>query len=443
MKFVKTHTDPNSLARCGVITTDHGQIETPIFMPVGTVGSVKGIYHKDLKDDIKAEIILGNTYHLYLRPGLDVIKAAGGLHKFESWDRPILTDSGGFQVFSLSPIRKLTEDGCVFRSHIDGSKHTFTPENNVDTQRIIGADIIMALDECTPGDATHSYALNSLKLTQRWLERCIKRFDSTDPLYGYKQFFFPIIQGCVYPDLRRMAAEQDSLYTQTYNAYSQNQFDIVKPNKAYALENYPLSPLMPRFLFLNAIAVAKTEGQEAFVIQLQDMVTRYPDSELASMAKDMLALMGQGAESQMDGTMASLQDRRQEEQLLTEEAEDTTVTFSHERREPSFVVLVMPRDEQRLNTLLYEVALYNFSQFMIKDFDLKQILMFGVGDCALQIAGFDSLDDAMWYEGMLKKNMDLMQVLQANEAQIITITQSNFDLIGKHFTLEEYLEWAK
>ena len=178
MKFVKTHNDPQSAARCGVITTDHGQIETPIFMPVGTVGSVKGIYHRDLKEDIKAEIILGNTYHLYLRPGLDILKAAGGLHKFESWDRPILTDSGGFQVFSLSPIRKLTEDGCIFRSHIDGSKHIFTPENNMDTQRIIGADIVMALDECCPGDATYEYAKKSLKLTQRWLERCVRHFDA-------------------------------------------------------------------------------------------------------------------------------------------------------------------------------------------------------------------------------------------------------------------------
>lgn len=176
-------------------------------MPVGTVGSVKGIYHRDLKDDIGAEIILGNTYHLYLRPGLDVLKAAGGLHKFESWDRPILTDSGGFQVFSLSPIRKLTEDGCIFRSHIDGSKHIFTPENNVDTQRVIGADIIMALDECCPGDATYEYARKSLKLTQAWLERCVRHFDRTEPLYGYSQTLFPIVQGCVYPDLRRAAVD--------------------------------------------------------------------------------------------------------------------------------------------------------------------------------------------------------------------------------------------
>lgn len=207
MKFELTHTDPQSSARCGRITTDHGQIETPIFMPVGTVGSVKGIYHRDLKEDIGAEIILGNTYHLYLRPGLDILKAAGGLHKFEAWDRPILTDSGGFQVFSLSPIRKLTEEGCVFRSHIDGSKHLFTPENNMDTQRIIGADIMMALDECCPGDATFEYAKKSLKLTKKWLERCIAHFDRTEPLYGYSQTLFPIVQGCIYPDLRKEAVE--------------------------------------------------------------------------------------------------------------------------------------------------------------------------------------------------------------------------------------------
>lgn len=207
MKFEKIASDPQSSARCGVITTDHGQIETPIFMPVGTVGSVKGVYHRDLKEDIKAQIILGNTYHLYLRPGLDTLKAAGGLHKFISWDRPILTDSGGFQVFSLTGIRKLTPDGCTFSSHIDGSRHTFTPENNVDTQRIIGADIMMALDECCPGDADYDYAKKSLKMTKNWLERYLKRFDETEPLYGYSQTVFPIIQGCVYPELRKMAVD--------------------------------------------------------------------------------------------------------------------------------------------------------------------------------------------------------------------------------------------
>ena len=212
MKFQLLSKDPHSAARTGVLTTDHGEIHTPIFMPVGTVGTVKGVYHHDLKDDIKAEIILGNTYHLYLRPGLDTLKAAGGLHKFESWDRPILTDSGGFQVFSLSPIRKLTPEGCTFRSHIDGSKHQFTPENNVDTQRIIGADIMMALDECCPGDADRDYAKKSLDLTKGWLERYDARFRQTEPLYGYEQTFFPIIQGCVYPDLRVEAAEHALQY---------------------------------------------------------------------------------------------------------------------------------------------------------------------------------------------------------------------------------------
>jgi len=207
MKFQKIANDPGSAARCGVITTDHGQIETPIFMPVGTVGSVKGVYHRDLKEDIGAQIILGNTYHLYLRPGLDILKSAGGLHKFIGWDRPILTDSGGFQVFSLTGIRKLTPDGCTFSSHIDGSRHTFTPENNVDTQRIIGADIMMALDECCPGDADFRYAERSLELTQNWLERYLKRFDETEPLYGYSQTVFPIIQGCVYPELRKRAID--------------------------------------------------------------------------------------------------------------------------------------------------------------------------------------------------------------------------------------------
>ena len=207
MKFTKTAADPHSSARAGVIETEHGRIHTPIFMPVGTVGSVKGVYHRDLREDVGAEIILGNTYHLYLRPGLDTLRAAGGLHAFEAWDRPILTDSGGFQVFSLSPIRKLTPEGCTFQSHIDGSRHSFTPENNVDTQRIIGADICMALDECCPGDADHAYARKSLDLTKGWLERFAKRFRETEPLYGYAQTFFPIVQGCIYPDLRREAVD--------------------------------------------------------------------------------------------------------------------------------------------------------------------------------------------------------------------------------------------
>jgi len=207
IRFTKTAQDPGSSARTGVLSTDHGEIRTPVFMPVGTVGSVKGVYHRDLRQDIKAEIILGNTYHLYLRPGLDILRQAGGLHRFENWPLPILTDSGGFQVFSLSSIRKITEEGCRFQSHIDGSRHLFTPENNVDTQRTIGADIMMALDECCPGDADRAYAEKSLGLTQRWLERFNARFRQTEPLYGYGQTFFPIIQGCTYPDLRVRAAE--------------------------------------------------------------------------------------------------------------------------------------------------------------------------------------------------------------------------------------------
>ena len=205
MDFELQKTAANSRARAGVLTTDHGKIETPIFMPVGTAGSVKGIHTRDIKEDIKAEIILGNTYHLYLRPGIDVIEKAGGLHKFNRWDRPILTDSGGFQVFSLGDLRKLTEEGARFQSHIDGSYHMFTPENVMDIQRTIGADIIMAFDECTPGDADYNYAKKSLELTQRWLDRCFARFNSTLPKYGYSQCLFPIVQGATYADLRRQA----------------------------------------------------------------------------------------------------------------------------------------------------------------------------------------------------------------------------------------------
>lgn len=207
MNFELTHTDPETSARCGCLHTAHGDIQTPIFMPVGTVATVKGVFHRDLSQEVGAEIILGNTYHLYLRPGLEVLEEAGGLHKFSSWDKPILTDSGGYQVFSLADNRKLTEEGCVFQSHIDGSRHLFTPENVVDIQRTIGADIIMALDECPPGTAEYDYAKKSLGLTQRWLERGVKHFDQTAAKYGYEQTFFPIVQGCVYPDLRRAAAE--------------------------------------------------------------------------------------------------------------------------------------------------------------------------------------------------------------------------------------------
>lgn len=194
-------------ARAGVIATDHGDIMTPIFMPVGTVGSVKTVHLTELINDVKAQIILGNTYHLYLRPGLEVLERAGGLHRFNGFTRPMLTDSGGFQVFSLSGIRKLTEEGVEFRSHIDGSKHFFSPERVMDIERSIGADIVMALDECTPGTADYAYAKKSMEMTHRWLDRCVARFDSTQPKYGYEQTLFPIVQGCVYPDLRKRSAE--------------------------------------------------------------------------------------------------------------------------------------------------------------------------------------------------------------------------------------------
>lgn len=208
MTFDISHNDTTTKARAGVLQTDHGAIQTPIFMPVGTIGSVKGIHPRELKDDIKAQIILGNTYHLYLRPGNDVMYKAGGLHKFNGWDRPILTDSGGFQIFSLSQIRKLTDEGAWFRSHIDGSKHLFTPENVVDTQRIIGSDIMMALDECTPYPCEKSYARKSLTLTHQWLDRGWKHFRETQPLYGHSQTFFPIVQGSVFKDLRIESAEK-------------------------------------------------------------------------------------------------------------------------------------------------------------------------------------------------------------------------------------------
>ena len=207
MEYKLQATAPGSEARAGIITTDHGEIETPIFMPVGTLGSVKGVHTREIRDDIKAQIILGNTYHLYLRPGIEILEKAGGLHKFNGWERPILTDSGGFQVFSLSSNRKLKEEGAYFRSHIDGSKHLFTPEGVVDIQRSIGADIMMALDECAPGTADYDYAKQSLGLTHRWLKRGWDRFNATEGKYGYRQTFFPIVQGCVYPDLRRESAK--------------------------------------------------------------------------------------------------------------------------------------------------------------------------------------------------------------------------------------------
>ncbi len=207
MSFKLEARDKNSQARAGLLQTAHGEVQTPIFMPVGTAGSIKAVNQQELEQQVKAQIILGNTYHLYLRPGLHILKEAGGLHKFMSWNKPILTDSGGFQVYSLSHRRKMKEEGVTFQSHIDGSRHLFSPENVVDTQRIIGSDIMMALDECTPGTADYDYARTSMELTHRWLDRGLQRYRETEPLYGYEQFYFPIVQGCVYPDLRRQSAE--------------------------------------------------------------------------------------------------------------------------------------------------------------------------------------------------------------------------------------------
>ena len=206
--FELKHTDLNSSARAGIVHTDHGDIRTPIFMPVGTVGTVKGVQRRELEEDIKAQIILGNTYHLYLRPGTAILRQAGGLHRFEGWTRPILTDSGGYQVFSLAGIRKMKEEGVTFSSHIDGRKLFFSPENVMDIEREIGADIMMAFDECTPGTADYRYAKESMERTHRWLDRCIARFDSTEGIYGYQQHLFPIVQGCIYPDLRQEAAKR-------------------------------------------------------------------------------------------------------------------------------------------------------------------------------------------------------------------------------------------
>ncbi|EEI91752.1 tRNA-guanine transglycosylase [Sphingobacterium spiritivorum ATCC 33300] len=218
MKFTLQANDKFSKARAGEIETAHGKIQTPIFMPVGTAGTVKAVHQHELKQDIEAQIILGNTYHLYLRPGLDVLNKAGGLHKFIGWDLPILTDSGGYQVYSLTEVRKIKEEGVTFRSHVDGSKHLFTPENVMDTQRVIGADIIMAFDECTPYPCDYGYARRSLDMTHRWLKRCCDRFDTTDPLYGYDQTLFPIVQGSVYKDLREKSAEVIASFNREGNA---------------------------------------------------------------------------------------------------------------------------------------------------------------------------------------------------------------------------------
>ncbi len=218
MKFTLQHTDPKSNARSGLIETDHGTIQTPIFMPVGTAATVKGVHQHELENEIKAQIILGNTYHLYLRPGTDILEQAGGLHKFNGWSKPILTDSGGYQVYSLSGRRKIKEEGVTFRSHIDGSKHFFSPEGAIDIQRQIGGDLIMAFDECTPYPCDYKYAKRSMHMTHRWLKRCCDRFDSTDDLYDYKQSFIPIVQGSVYPDLRKQSAETIASFDREANA---------------------------------------------------------------------------------------------------------------------------------------------------------------------------------------------------------------------------------
>ncbi|MGV6862621.1 MAG: tRNA guanosine(34) transglycosylase Tgt [Putridiphycobacter sp.] len=218
MNFKLEHTDKNSKARTGTITTAHGEIKTPIFMPVGTVGTVKGVHQHEVSDDIKAQIILGNTYHLYLKPGLDILKSAGGLHKFMNWDRPILTDSGGYQVYSLAGTRKIKEEGVKFQSHIDGSYHHFSPEYAIDIQRVIGGDLIMAFDECTPFPCDYKYAKQSMHMTHRWLKRCVDRMNETDPLYGYEQTLLPIVQGSTYKDLRTQSAEMIASFDQPANA---------------------------------------------------------------------------------------------------------------------------------------------------------------------------------------------------------------------------------
>ncbi|HNX79568.1 MAG TPA: tRNA guanosine(34) transglycosylase Tgt [Prolixibacteraceae bacterium] len=250
MNFDLIATSAGTAARAGRITTPHGVIRTPVFMPVGTAGSVKGIHTRDLKEDIKAQIILGNTYHLYLRPGLKVLADAGGLHRFNGWDGPILTDSGGFQVFSLGDLRKMSEEGVKFQSHIDGSYHLFTPENVMDTQRTIGADIIMAFDECAPGDADYAYASKSVDLTHRWLERCVRRFTETQPRYGYTQSLFPIVQGASFPDLRKKSANEVTGYNS--DGYAIGGLAVGEPEKVMyemiEVVNTILPEQKPRYL---------------------------------------------------------------------------------------------------------------------------------------------------------------------------------------------------
>ncbi|MEE4198794.1 MAG: tRNA guanosine(34) transglycosylase Tgt [Bacteroidales bacterium] len=262
MKFEINAFDGHTKARTGILTTDHGQIKTPIFMPVGTAGSVKGVNQRDLISDVKAQIILGNTYHLFLRPGIETLEMAGGLHKFINWNKPVLTDSGGYQVFSLADNRKLKEDGAHFRSHIDGSKHVFTPENVVDIQRIIGADIVMAFDECTPFPCDVDYARKSMELTHRWLKRGIKRFDETEPLYGHQQTYFPIVQGSVYKDLRIQSAETIASYDR--DGYAIGGLSVGEPvEEMYAMievVNEILPENKPRYLMGVGTPVNILEG---------------------------------------------------------------------------------------------------------------------------------------------------------------------------------------
>ena len=250
MKFSILHKDNNTKARAGILKTGRGEIPTPIFMPVGTSATVKSVHQHELRDQVKAKIILANTYHLYLRPGMDVVRAAGGVHKFMDWSGPMLTDSGGYQVFSLAANRKITEEGVIFRSHIDGSKHLFTPESVMDIQRTIGADIIMAFDECPPYPCEYSYARNSMELTHRWLDRCIKHLSGTDPYYGFEQELFPIVQGSTYTDLRRISAETIASAGAAGNAIgglavgepAENMYDMVE------LVNEILPEDKPRYL---------------------------------------------------------------------------------------------------------------------------------------------------------------------------------------------------
>ena len=244
MKFTLQHKDPASKARAGELTTDHGVIRTPIFMPVGTAATVKGIFHRDVRDEARAQIILANTYHLYMRPGMEIIEKAGGVHRFSTWEGPMLTDSGGFQVFSLAACRKLREEGCHFRSHIDGSKHLFTPESVVDTERTIGADIMMAFDECPPGDAPREYAAKSLALTERWLDRCFDRYHQTEPKYGHYQALFPIVQGCTYPDLRARAAENVKQYDA--DGYAIGGLAVGEPTEVMYEMISQVEPYMPK-----------------------------------------------------------------------------------------------------------------------------------------------------------------------------------------------------